>query len=123
MVAQSFDQGHTDCDTPQHIGVTNTFEPSHSHKTRLTTVSGATMASFFYDGNGNRVKATFGSGNRATITAYVGRQVEVSPAYREDFGDGLAQGGMAASGDWAGNGGGYRQSATISNTNANRSQT
>ena len=55
-------------------------------------ISGTLTASFVYDGEGERVKATFGSGDSATITAYIGRQVEISPAYREDFSAGLAPG-------------------------------
>jgi len=39
---------------------------------RLTSVSGAATATFVYDGDGNRVKATFG----ATTTVYVGNHYE-----------------------------------------------
>ncbi len=41
---------------------------------RLTSVSGAATATFVYDGDGNRVKATFGS----TTTVYVGAIYEKS---------------------------------------------
>jgi len=39
---------------------------------RLTTVSGATSASFVYDGDGNRVRATMGG----VTTYYVGSHFE-----------------------------------------------
>ncbi len=45
---------------------------SYDDKNRLVTVIGAVTAAFVYDGDGKRVKATFG----ATTTAYVGNHYE-----------------------------------------------
>ncbi|MFZ2357990.1 MAG: RHS repeat-associated core domain-containing protein, partial [Anaerolineae bacterium] len=45
---------------------------SYDAENRLVTVSGAAAATFVYDGDGNRVKATFGS----TTTVYVGNHYE-----------------------------------------------
>jgi RHS repeat-associated protein len=81
-------------------------------------VGGATTAAFAYNGDGNCVKTTFGSGDAAAITAHAGSRYEQTTRYQESFADGLAQGWTAASGTWAVNGGGYRQSGTGSNTNA-----
>ncbi|MFZ1474257.1 MAG: hypothetical protein WAV79_15150, partial [Anaerolineae bacterium] len=87
-------------------------------------------SSQWHDANGNATRrldgsqdVTFGSGDSASITNYVGQLVEVSPVYREDFSDGLAQGWTASSGTWAVTTGGYRQSGTANNTNAYRAQT
>lgn len=110
-------------DVTRHINGSQDITSAYDAENRLTGISGAATASYVYDGDGNRVKATFGNGDSATITAYVNGLVEVSPIYREDFSDGLAQGWTAASGTWAMNSGGYRQSGTGSNTNAYRSQT
>jgi YD repeat-containing protein len=38
-----------------------TYDLTYDAENRLTTVSGAASANFVYDGDGNRVKATFGS--------------------------------------------------------------
>jgi RHS repeat-associated protein/uncharacterized repeat protein (TIGR01451 family) len=96
---------------------------AYDAENRLTGVSGAATAGFLYDGDGNRVQTIFGSGDGAAITTYVGRQVEISPTYREDFGDGLAQGWTSYIGAWVVNSGGYRPSAPSGATNAYRSQT
>ncbi|MFZ1402224.1 MAG: hypothetical protein WAW03_03985, partial [Anaerolineae bacterium] len=101
----------------------STYTLGYDAENRLTSVSGAATASFLYDADGARVQATFGSGESASITNYVGQLVEVSPVYREDFSDGLAQGWTASSGTWAVTTGGYRQSGTANNTNAYRAQT
>ncbi len=45
---------------------------AYNAKNRLTTVSGATSASFVYDGDGNRVKTTMGG----VTTSYVGNYFE-----------------------------------------------
>jgi RHS repeat-associated protein len=47
--------------------------PAYDAENRLTTVSGATNASFTYDGDGNRVKTIFGT---APATYYVGNHFE-----------------------------------------------
>ncbi len=51
---------------------TSTTTYSYDAESRLTGVSGAAAATFVYDGDGNRVKATFGS----TTTVYVGNTYE-----------------------------------------------
>jgi YD repeat-containing protein len=56
---------------PRPHAVTSTLASgtySYDAENRLTSVSGAATASFVYDGDGNRVKTTFGS----TTTIYVG---------------------------------------------------
>ena len=45
---------------------------TYDAENRLTTVSGPATASFVYDADGGRVKATFG----ATTTIYVGSHYE-----------------------------------------------
>jgi RHS repeat-associated protein len=87
---------------------------------RLTGVSGGSVASFAYDADGGRVKATFGSGDSASITAYAGSRYEQTTRYQETFDDGLAQGWTASSGTWAVTSSRYQQSATTSNTNSYR---
>ncbi len=67
-----------------------------------------------------RIKATFGSGDSATITAYAGNLYEQTTRYQGTFDDGQAQGWTVSSGTWAVSGGGYRQSAATNNTNASR---
>ena len=69
------------------------------------------VAAFAYDGDGGRVKASFGSGTRAVITAYVAACTNRPRADQESFNDGLAQGWTAASGTWAVTSSRYRQSA------------
>jgi RHS repeat-associated protein len=48
------------------------YSQAFDAENRLTTVSGAASATFVYDGDGNRIKATFSSGT----TAYVGNHFE-----------------------------------------------
>jgi len=48
------------------------YRQSYDAENRLTGVSGAASATFVYDGDGNRVKAAFGS----AVTAYVGSYYE-----------------------------------------------
>jgi RHS repeat-associated protein len=50
------------------VGSSTTATYSYDAENRLTSVSGAAAATFVYDGDGNRVKTTFGS----TTTIYVG---------------------------------------------------
>jgi RHS repeat-associated protein/uncharacterized repeat protein (TIGR01451 family) len=50
------------------VGSSTTASYSYDAENRLTSVSGAAAATFVYDGDGNRVKTTFGS----TTTIYVG---------------------------------------------------
>ncbi len=56
------------------VGTSTTTTFSYDAENRLTSVSGAATAAFVYDGDGNRVKATFG----ATTTVYVGAIYEMS---------------------------------------------
>lgn len=68
-----------------------------------------------------RIKATFGSGDSATITAYAENLYEQTTRYQESFDDGLAQGWTAASGAWTVTSNRYQQSNTaLSNTNSYR---
>ncbi len=53
---------------------TSTTTYSYDAENRLVSVSGAAAATFVYDGDGNRVKATFG----AMTTVYVGAIYEMS---------------------------------------------
>ncbi len=53
---------------------TGNFTQSWDVENRLTSVSGSASATFVYDGDGNRVKATLGG----VITAYVGNYYEQS---------------------------------------------
>jgi YD repeat-containing protein len=48
------------------------YDLSYDAKNRLTSVSGAASATFVYDGDGNRVKATLGG----VTTYYVGNYYE-----------------------------------------------
>ncbi|MFZ1599470.1 MAG: RHS repeat-associated core domain-containing protein [Anaerolineae bacterium] len=88
---------------------------TYDAENRLTGMSGGATASYVYDGDGTRVRETSGS---STTTVYVGNSYD-RLTYLEDFSDGQAQGWTASSGTWAVTSGGYRQSATSSNTNAN----
>jgi YD repeat-containing protein len=54
------------------VGTSSTTTYSYDAENRLTSVSGAAAATFVYDGDGNRVKTTFG----ATTTVYVGNTYE-----------------------------------------------
>jgi RHS repeat-associated protein len=54
------------------VGSNITATYGYDAENRLTSVSGAAAASFVYDGDGNRVKTTFGS----TTTVYVGNIYE-----------------------------------------------
>ncbi len=56
------------------VGTSTTTTFSYDAENRLTSVSGAATAAFVYDGDGNRVKATFGT----TTTVYVGAIYETS---------------------------------------------
>jgi YD repeat-containing protein len=57
--------------TTRKVG-SNTYNLAYDAENRLTSVSGAASATFVYDGDGNRVKATFGS----VTTVYVGNHYE-----------------------------------------------
>jgi YD repeat-containing protein len=46
--------------TTRKVG-SDTYNLAYDEENRLTSVSGAASATFVYDGDGNRVKATFGS--------------------------------------------------------------
>jgi hypothetical protein len=47
--------------------VGSTYNLSYDAENRLTTVSGVASASFLYDGDGNRVKATFGDNTHTDV--------------------------------------------------------
>ena len=51
---------------------TSTYTLGYDYENQLTSVSGAASATFVYDGDGNRVKATVGG----TTTAYIGNIFE-----------------------------------------------
>jgi RHS repeat-associated protein len=57
--------------TTRKVG-SNTYTLTYDAENRLTSVSGAASATFVYDGDGNRIKATFGS----ATTVYVGNHFE-----------------------------------------------
>ncbi len=61
------------------VGITLTYGAEN----RLTGVSGSVTAGYAYDGDGQRVKATLGSGDAAVVTAYAGRLWEQTRVTRK----------------------------------------
>ncbi len=91
--------------------ITLTYDPEN----RLTDLTGGVTSSYGYDGDGNRVREL----DDGVVRVFVGNLYE-RQYYLGDGSDGVAQKWTAATGTWAVTGGGYRQSATTSNTNAYR---
>ncbi|MBX7233672.1 MAG: hypothetical protein K1X65_04755 [Caldilineales bacterium] len=85
---------------------------AYDAENHLISVSGSAVASFVYDGDGLRVKSTFGSGDSASIAGFSGKHFEVNSVYRESFDDLAAQNWQVITGTWQLLDGGYRQSNT-----------
>ena len=94
----------------------NTYILTYDAENRLSSANYDiyTSASLAYDADGARVKRTV----NGLTTVYLGNLQEMTFAYQDDFNDGLAQGWTAASGTWAVSANTYRQSQSISGTNA-----
>lgn len=90
----------------------NIYTLTYDAENRLIGVSGAATAVFVYDADGGRVKSTFGSGDGANPSRYLGSLLETSKSYWEDFQDLNAQGWTATAGSWSAASTAYKQSAT-----------